>query len=262
MSAANYAACLAVTLRWEGGWSDHPADPGGATMRGVTQAVYDGYRVARGLTRRTVRNIEEPELQAIYRKQYWDVVRGDELPPGLDLAVFDYAVNSGPMRAVKALQAILGVVVDGHLGEATLGAIRGHTAGALVAALCERRMTFLRTLKTWPTFGKGWMARVADVRRRAKRMTQGAPEAPSPDLPSEGPDDLEIGRAVPTPADAPAPSTDKAIALGTAGAGALAAIVGAIQSPWGVAALAILVVAAGLAAWRLWPRARMPEMGV
>ena len=268
MSAANYAACLAVTLRWEGGFSDHPADPGGATMRGVTQKVYDGFRAARGLYPQTVRKISEHELQAIYRKQYWDVVRGDDLPPGLDLAVFDYAVNSGPVRAVKALQAILGVVVDGHLGEATLGAIRDHLALDLAQALCDRRLAFMKAARDkkgrrlWPTFGVGWTNRVADIRRRAAAMARGAPAAEPAREPLSAPPDIEadpVGKAIDA-APPPAPSTDKAIALGTAGAGALAAIVGAIQSPWGVAALAILVVAAGLAAWRLWPRPRMPEM--
>ena len=114
-----FDTCLAETLKWEGGWSNHPRDPGGPTMRGIIQRVYDGWRDNHGLPRRSVREIADHELRDIYRRSYWDQVRGDELPPGVDLAVFDFAVNSGPARAAKYLQRVLGVKVDGHIGPAT-----------------------------------------------------------------------------------------------------------------------------------------------
>lgn len=257
---ANFEACLRETLTHEGGFSNHPADLGGATMRGVTQRVYDGYRDRRGLTRQTVRRIAEAELRAIYKAQYWDAVRGDNLPAGVDLAVFDYAVNSGPSRAIRALQMVLGVTPDGELGEVTLAALHARVASGVVTALCDRRMAFLRALKTWPDFGKGWTERVDAVRARARAMAQagvGIPPAQPAELPA--PPDLaqESAKAKPP---ASQPTTDKAIAIGTAGAGLVATIVAAVQSPWGLAALVVVVAAAGVAAWRLWPRATMPEM--
>jgi lysozyme family protein len=120
-----FTACLAETLRWEGGWSNDPYDPGGATMRGVIQRVYDGWRDGQRLPRRSVRLIEDGELQAIYRANYWALVRGDELPAGVDLAVFDAGVNCGPGTAVRMLQQALGggLKADGHIGPATMAAV-------------------------------------------------------------------------------------------------------------------------------------------
>ena len=190
MAAKDYQEVLPITLHWEGGWSNHPADPGGATMRGVTQQVYDGYRQRRGLPLRSVRNISEEELQTVYRKQYWDVVRGDDLPRGLDLAVFDFAVNSGPSRAVKFLQKILGVRVDGQLGEATLQAIRNWAATkgveSLAVKLTDNRLAWLKTLGTWSTFGKGWSNRIKSIRKNVIDLADDKPVViPSTPAPPE-----------------------------------------------------------------------------
>lgn len=255
----NLEASLRETLKHEGGYSNHPDDPGGPTMRGVTQAVYDGYRDRRGHPRQSVRKIAEIELRDIYEAQYWRAVRGDELPAGLDLAMFDYAVNSGPSRAIKSLQAVLGVTTDGELGEVTLAAVRARLTSGLVAALCDRRLAFLKALKTWPTFGKGWTDRVASIRAVAFAMARsGAVSTPPRDEPLPAPPVDDSAKAKP-PA-APTPTTDKAIAIGTAGAGVLATIVAAVQSPWGLAALVVVLIALGVAAWRLWPRVTMPEL--
>ena len=136
--------CLAETLTWEGGWSDDPVDPGGPTMKGIIQRVYDGWRDGHGLTRRTVRAIEESELRDIYWHNYWLQVHAEQLPPGVDLAVFDFAVNSGPPRAVRHLQRALGVSEDGHLGPATLAAVAAAEPGALVRRVMASRRAFLR----------------------------------------------------------------------------------------------------------------------
>lgn len=259
MTAMNYTACLRETLRWEGGYSDHPKDPGGPTMRGVTQRVYDGYRDRRGLPKQNVRKIGNAELQDIYRDQYWHAVHGDELPAGVDLAVFDFAVNSGPTRAIKSLQAWLGVKVDGALGEVTLAAVRNRTATSVIDGVCDRRMAFLRALPTWSTFGDGWTRRVSAVKQQARDIAiNGAVRAPAetpplPDVPAQ-----PSAKAEPAPSEKP--STDKAIAVGTAGAGVLATIIGAIDSPYGLAALIVLLTFVGALAWRLWPKATMPEM--
>ena len=164
----NFNAALEAVLAHEGGYSNHPEDPGGATNRGVTQRVYDAWRKRQGLRPRSVKAIAAEEIEAIYRAQYWDAVRGDELAGGLDYAVFDHAVMSGAVRAATHLQEVLRVnQVDGHIGEVTLGAAGRAKPRATIEALCDRRMRFLRALKTFKTFGKGWTRRVAEVREVA-----------------------------------------------------------------------------------------------
>lgn len=160
---SRFDVCLAETLKWEGGWSNHPHDTGGATMRGVIQRVYDAWRERNGLARRTVRQIEEHELQAIYRENYWQVVHGDELPPGLDLCVFDYGVNSGPFLAVMHLQEVLGINQDGHMGPVTITAAMAADPAETVRKLCARRRKFVRQIKSYPTFGKGWNRRIDGI---------------------------------------------------------------------------------------------------
>lgn len=167
---------LAHVLRHEGGYSDHPKDPGGATMRGVTQRTYDGWRSRAGLATQPVRGITDDEIRAIYRVQYWDRVRGDDLPGGVALAVFDYAVNSGPARAARDLQAIAGSTADGIIGENTLAAVRSMDPAHVVNGLCDRRLAFLRRLKTWPTFGRGWSRRVEAIRDAGLRGASTAPD--------------------------------------------------------------------------------------
>jgi len=112
---SNYQTALAAVLKHEGGYANHPRDPGGATMKGVTQRVYDAFRRNKSLPTRLVRDIADDELQAIYRRQYWDATSCDDLPSGVDYAVFDFAVNSGVSRAATYLQTVLGVGVDGPL---------------------------------------------------------------------------------------------------------------------------------------------------
>lgn len=162
--AANFSNVLPLVLAHEGGFSNHPKDPGGATMKGVTQRVYDAYRDNRNVARRSVRDITRAELHDIYKFQYWDMVNGDRLPAGLDYAVFDYAVNSGPNRAAKELQRLLKLnLVDGQIGEGTIRAAN-DAANAdevkLIEDYCNKRMRFLRSLRTWGTFGNGWKRRV------------------------------------------------------------------------------------------------------
>lgn len=160
----NFAACLALTLVYEGGWSDNPHDPGGATMCGVTQRVYDEDRDARQLPRQSVRLSTEAERAAIYRARYWNGVHGDDMGAGVDYALFDFAVNSGVGRAVRTLQRIVGCADDGQIGPVTLGRTRGYVliygATALTDAICHAREQFLRGLPTFATFGHGWLARV------------------------------------------------------------------------------------------------------
>lgn len=168
MSATNFAKSLAYVLQEEGGFVNDPRDPGGATNKGVTQAVYDDWRHRHAKPKQSVKNIADDEVSAIYRSNYWAAIRGDDLPAGLDYAVFDFAVNSGTGRAARFLQACVGAVPDGVIGPRTIGEIGD---AALVAnELCNRREAFLEGLPTYKTFGRGWSARVARVRQRAGEM--------------------------------------------------------------------------------------------
>lgn len=179
MAASSFAPALARVLAHEGGYSNHPADPGGPTMRGITQKVYDAFRRAAGKPSRPVRGIEEDELRVIYQRQYWDAVRADDLPPGLDYCVFDAAVNSGPAQAAKWLQRALGVAADGQVGALTLDAARAAPdLRRVIDDICERRLVMLRALKTWPVFGTGWARRVGDVRAAARSLAAGGPVVP------------------------------------------------------------------------------------
>lgn len=159
--------CIPLVLKHEGGWVNDPRDPGGATNRGVIQATYDWWRDKQGKPRQSVRNITDDEVHAIYRRDYWDEIRGDNLPAGVDYAVFDFAVNSGINRASRYLQEVARVAADGKIGPATIAAVKALPAATIINGLCDARMAFLRRLDTFPTFGKGWTARVSDVRAKA-----------------------------------------------------------------------------------------------
>jgi lysozyme family protein len=156
----NYAQALKQVLKYEGGYVDHPKDPGGPTNKGVTQAVYDSWRKANNLATQSVRNISDSEVGAIYKNLYWDRISGDLLPSGVDFAVFDYAVNSGVSRAAKTLQAVVGVTQDGVIGPATIQATKTYVA----MTVTNKRLAFMQSLSIWSTFGKGWAARIADVK--------------------------------------------------------------------------------------------------
>jgi lysozyme family protein len=158
----NYAAALKQVLRYEGGFVDHPKDPGGPTNRGITQAVYDAWQKSQNLPTQSVRNISDATVAAIYKQQYWDRISGDLLPAGVDFAVFDYAVNSGVSRAAKTLQAVVGVTQDGVIGPATIQATKTYVA----MTVTNKRLAFMQSLSIWSTFGKGWAARIADVKKQ------------------------------------------------------------------------------------------------
>jgi lysozyme family protein len=167
----NFERCLAEVLKHEGGWADHPKDPGGATMKGVTIGTFAQFK-GRKVTKDELRAISDADLRAIYRRKYWDVVKADDLPAGLDLVAFDAAVNSGPSRGARWLQDGLGVAADGKVGPMTIRAAQHANVPLAIGKALDARLAFLRRLKTWPTFGKGWQRRVDDVRRVAIEMAQ------------------------------------------------------------------------------------------
>jgi|APCry1669192522_1035417.scaffolds.fasta_scaffold00206_5 lysozyme family protein len=172
MTAENFDRSLALVLKSEGGYSNNPADPGGATQWGITHIDYDAYRKRRGLKPQDVRRMTPQERDDIYRTKYWDGAKCDDLPSGVDYCVFDGAVNSGVAQSVKWLQrAIGGIVVDGHAGDVTIESAKDADPEELVNSVCDQRMIFLRSLRTFKTFGKGWTSRVTSVRANALSMT-------------------------------------------------------------------------------------------
>lgn len=179
MASENFERALALVLVHEGGCDDDPNDPGGRTKAGITHIDYDAYRKRKGLALRDVFKMEDSERDEIYRTQYWDKVSADDLPSGLDYVVFDGAINSGVAQSVKWLQRALGTVAaDGHLGNVTLAAVGQYPDQAtLIQACCEARREFLRNLKTFKYFGKGWMKRVNDVQKIALAWASGVTPA-------------------------------------------------------------------------------------
>lgn len=184
---SNYTYCLDRVLQYEGGWSDHPADKGGATMKGITIGTYSDF-LGRPATKEELRNIPDTHVQAIYRDRYWNKIKGDNLPGGVDLAVFDFAVNSGVSRASKFLQKEVGTPQDGIIGPQTLAATDARQPANVAANLCDSRLSWLKGLSDWPTFGKGWTNRVTDVRKRSIALADAAPplppERPDPEPPA------------------------------------------------------------------------------
>lgn len=213
----NFARALSAVLKHEGGYVDHPSDPGGATNLGITFAVLQKWR-GKPITKADVKALTQDEAAAIYRANYWDRVRGDDLPAGVDYCVFDFAVNSGVSRSAMYLQEIVGVAPDGKIGPLTLLAVADWDSVTLIESLCGKRMSFLKRLSTFPVFGKGWSARVTGVLRLAKDMAI--------TMPSKSPQ-----AAKPAP-QATAPKSSK---------GPLAAIIGAI-----IAVIAAFLKAKGI----------------
>lgn len=162
----NYAACLQAVLRYEGGKVDDPRDPGGRTAFGITQGTYNGWRAAKGLPLQDVFKITQDEVGAIYRQNYWDAIRGDDLPDGVDMAVFDFAVNSGVSRAAKYLQAAVNVTQDGVIGPKTILATKTYVANKVT----DSRLNFLKGLPTWGAFGRGWANRINDVYAKVRDL--------------------------------------------------------------------------------------------
>ncbi|MDK8874421.1 glycosyl hydrolase 108 family protein [Paracoccus sp. SSJ] len=189
----NFDRCLSHVLASEGGWADDPKDPGGATMKGITIGTYRAWK-GRAVTKAELRAIPDSEVRAIYRQNYWNPVRGDDLPLGLDLVAFDGAVNSGVSRGAKWLQTAVGVTVDGKIGPQTLAAAKAAHPEAVIDRACSARLAWLRTTKhkdtgklLWPTYGKGWSIRVESVRETAIAMSKvTAPNATKPAAPSAG----------------------------------------------------------------------------
>ena len=165
----NFDDALKALLKHEGGFVNHPVDPGGMTNLGVTKLVWENW-VGHPVDEQTMRGLTPEMVAPLYKKRYWDAVRGDDLPSGVDLVVFDCAVNSGVGRASRFLQQVVGVTDDGKIGPGTIQAVLSKDPKELVDAFCDKRQAFLESLPTFGTFGKGWSRRVAEVREQGENL--------------------------------------------------------------------------------------------
>ena len=169
----NFDACLAHLLKHEGGFVNHPSDPGGATNLGVTQAVWEGW-IDRSVSEKNMKALTPAKVAPLYREMYWDRIKADKLPSGVDYCVFDAAVNSGVSRAAKWLQTTVGAVADGAIGEQTLKQVLLTNPQMVIDKYSAIRLEFLKGRSTWPTFGKGWGRRVEEVKATANSFADPA----------------------------------------------------------------------------------------
>ena len=245
MAITTYDESLRHLLTHEGGYTNHPSDPGGPTNFGITIHDYRKY-VKPGATAADVRAMRLDEAKGIYRAKYWDAQRCDELPAGVDYAIFDYGVNSGVGRSGKVLRRLLKLADNTSMvNDAVIAAAHQADARMLAGAICDERLRFLMALKTWGVFGKGWGRRVADV--KAAALTLAADAAPS------------RARAVMAPI--------KAARYGTAGVFAAAGAATAAQAHQsGAQASSIIMivfvsVALAAVAWLFWRRKEHKSCG-
>lgn len=176
MAAENFDGIMDHIFEFEGGYVDHPDDPGGATNMGITHITlsdWRGYKVSK----QQVRDLTKHEAGQIYRKNYWDVVRGDDLPPGLDLVAMDAAVNSGPRRGAQWLQEAVGAEPDGIIGPFTVREAWEADREEAIGRAVDNRLRFLKSLRHWPTFGRGWGRRLAAVQEYALDLSRDAEPA-------------------------------------------------------------------------------------
>jgi lysozyme family protein len=165
----NWDEALKHILKYEGGYVNHKDDPGGRTNLGVTQRVWEEW-TGKPATEEDMRGLTVAMVSPLYKKRYWDAVRGDDLPSGVDLCVFDCAVNAGVGRASKFLQQAVGVTADGQIGPMTVAATTAKPAEEVIEAFCNLREAHYKSLSTFATFGKGWMNRLGAVEAESKHM--------------------------------------------------------------------------------------------
>lgn len=166
---SNFEKALALVLQHEGGYVNHPSDPGGRTNLGVTQRVWEQY-VGHPVDEATMRSLTKEMVAPLYRQQYWDVCHCDDLPSGVDYLAFDFSVNAGSFRAIKTIQRALNITADGVIGPVTLKAIQDANAEEFINNFTNAKEVFYRSLSNFPTFGRGWLNRVAESKRIAEEM--------------------------------------------------------------------------------------------
>ena len=169
MAYDNWRHCLEMILHHEGGYVDHPDDPGGETNLGVTKKVYEDWGGTKDMKDLTVEDVEP-----IYLENYWNRVKGDDLPSGLDLCVFDFGVNAGTGRAAKYLQGMVGATQDGAIGPMTIEAVNRycdeHGVDQAIGEYQHKRQGYYEGLRHFATFGRGWTRRVTETTEEALNM--------------------------------------------------------------------------------------------
>ena len=173
---STFEYAMRLLLRHEGGFANHPKDPGGMTNLGVTKNAWEAH-TGKPASEADMRALTPQAVQPVYKARYWDAIRGDDLPHGLDYCLFDCAVNSGPGRAIKLAQYVLHQKVDGIFGRKTLAAILEAEPVEFIEDYNQRRLDFLKSLPTWETFGNGWARRVSEVELEAKAFARNASAA-------------------------------------------------------------------------------------
>ncbi|MEA2987374.1 MAG: hypothetical protein QOG83_85 [Alphaproteobacteria bacterium] len=238
MAASSYDEALRRVLAHEGGYSNHPSDPGGPTNFGITLQDYRRY-VKPDASAADVRAMTVAEAKAIYRRKYWDAMRCDALPTGLDYCVFDYGVNSGIGRAGKVLRRLMALSDEtGVVTAEVLRAVGRRSAATLIAAMCDERLRFLQGLKTWPVFGKGWGRRLREVRAAALAMAGARADTSDPaPAPGKGAVPLNTGARTTTAGGAVA-------AGGTAAAQS--------NDPAIIIVVLVATIAIAVGAWFFW----------
>jgi len=165
----NFEQSLKMLLHHEGGYVWHPEDPGGETNLGVTRAVYEQW-VGRQVMDGEMKRLKVADVAPIYKTNYWDRIRGDDLPSGLDFAAFDWAVNSGTGRPARVIQKYISAKQDGAIGPKTLALVAENDPSNMIQYLYEQRQKFYERLKTFDTFGKGWTRRNQETLKAAMEM--------------------------------------------------------------------------------------------
>lgn len=165
----NFEVALQHVLKDEGGYVNHSRDPGGMTNLGVTARTWEDW-VGHPVSEKEMRSLTPEKVAPLYKRKYWDAVRADDLPVGVDYCVFDCAVNSGPGRAVKLLQKTLGVEPDGAFGPVTMAAVEEMNPTELIVKYAWNRLQFWQSLPTFDVFGRGWSARGERVKQAALEM--------------------------------------------------------------------------------------------
>ena len=163
----NFDECLKMLLHHEGGYVNHPSDPGGETNLGVTKKVYQEWGGTKDMKDLTVEDVAP-----IYKKNYWNRCKCDDLESGVDWVVFDWAVNSGTGRSAKAIQKICGASQDGAIGPKTLALISKQNTEYVIEEFGKIRQDFYESLKTFDTFGKGWTRRNKETTEKALEMIE------------------------------------------------------------------------------------------
>lgn len=256
---------LAKVLVHEGGKVDNKNDPGGRTNQGVIQRTYDAWRRRKGLKTRDVFLMTNDERDDIYYGQYWELIKGDRLAPGVSYVVFDGAVNSGVSQSVKWLQRALGVKADGVVGNETISALHSNQDhDRLIARILELRMAFLKALTTWKHFGKGWTARVNGVRSVGQAWAMGS-VGPEVQFVPNGNQRANITDAKKPPATGPADASTGAGSISVVISQTTEQLTPLTNIEFVANAVAILTIAgAALAiggiAYRVWAKRRAAEL--